>query len=89
MAYRYGIWYIDIVIYHIDMVIRDIDMKYSLMIWEMTVSIRSLPISIWDILSLWAIPRCGEEHEAAEVQRRKLILKAKFEGGSSYPSFKR
>jgi len=30
----------------------DIDMGYGLMIWEMTVSIRSSPISIWDILSL-------------------------------------
>jgi len=40
------------VIYHIDMVILDIDMGYRLMIWEMTVSIRSSPISIWDILSL-------------------------------------
>jgi len=26
MVYRYGIWYIDMVIYHIDMVILDIDM---------------------------------------------------------------
>ena len=40
------------VIYHIDMVILNIDMGYGLMIWEMTVSIRSSPISIWDILSL-------------------------------------
>ena len=41
------------VIYQIDMVILDIDTGYGLMIWEMTVSIRSSPISIWDILSLW------------------------------------
>ena len=26
MCYRFGIWYIDMVIYHIDMVILDIDM---------------------------------------------------------------
>jgi len=26
MGYRYGIWYVDMVIYHIDMVIMDIDM---------------------------------------------------------------
>jgi hypothetical protein len=52
MGYRYWIWYIDMVIYHIDMFILDIDMRYCLMIWEMTVSIRSSPISIWDILSL-------------------------------------
>jgi hypothetical protein len=40
------------VIYHIDMFILDIDMRYCLMIWEMTVSIRTSPITIWDILSL-------------------------------------
>jgi hypothetical protein len=40
------------VIYHIDTVIREIEMGYGLMIWEMTVSIWSSPISIWDILSL-------------------------------------
>ena len=36
------------------MVILDIDMGYGLMKWDMTVSIRSSPISIWDILSLWS-----------------------------------
>ena len=55
MCYRYGIRYIDMVIYHIDMVILDIDMGYGLMIWEMTVSRLSSPISIWDILSLWGV----------------------------------
>jgi len=40
-----GIWCIDIVVYHIDMVILDVDMGYGLMIWEMTVSIRSYPTS--------------------------------------------
>jgi hypothetical protein len=40
------------VIYHIAIVILDIDMGYGLMIWEMTVSIRSSPQSVWDILSL-------------------------------------
>jgi hypothetical protein len=48
MRYRYknlsGIRYVDMVIYHVDMVIQDIDMGYGLMIWEMTVSIRSSPI---------------------------------------------
>ena len=51
-GYRYGISDIDIVIHHIDMVILDIDMGYGLMIWEMSVSILSSWISIWDILSL-------------------------------------
>ena len=41
MGYRYGRWYIAMVIYHIDMVILDIDM-----------ALLSSPISIWDILSL-------------------------------------
>jgi len=54
MGYRYGIWYIDMVIFHIDMAILDVDRRHGLMIWEMTVSIRSSAISIWDILSLWA-----------------------------------
>ena len=40
------------VIHHIDMVILHIDMGYGLIIIEMTASIRSSPISIWDILSL-------------------------------------
>ena len=44
------------VIYHIDMVILDIDMEYGLMTWEMTVSIRSTPISIWNILSVCIAP---------------------------------
>jgi hypothetical protein len=49
-------WFIEMDIYHIDMVILDIDMGYGLMIWEMTVSIRSSPISIWDVLSLCERP---------------------------------
>jgi len=52
MGYRFGLRYSDMVIYHIDMVILDIDMGYGLMMWEMTVTIRSSPIWIWDILSL-------------------------------------
>jgi hypothetical protein len=52
IGYRFGIWYIDMVVYHVDMVILDIDMGYGLMIWEMTVPLRSSSISIWDILSL-------------------------------------
>jgi hypothetical protein len=34
------------------MVIPDIDLGYGLMMWKMTVSIWSFPISIWDILSI-------------------------------------
>jgi hypothetical protein len=49
---RFGIRYIDMVIYHIDMVVLDIDMGYELMIWEMTVSIWLSSILVWDILSL-------------------------------------
>ena len=49
---EYGIRVVDMVIHHIDMVILDIDMGYGISIWEMTVSIRSSWISIWDILSL-------------------------------------
>ena len=56
MEYQFGIRYVDMVNYYINMVILDIDMEYGLMIWEMTVSIRSSPISIWDILSLCASP---------------------------------
>jgi len=52
LGYRLGIQYIDMVIYHNGMVILDIDMGYGLMIWEMTVSMQSSPVSIWDILSL-------------------------------------
>jgi hypothetical protein len=50
------------VIYHIDMVILDVDMGYGLlvMVWEMTVSIRSSSVLTWDILSLWRQdPACG------------------------------
>jgi hypothetical protein len=50
VGYRYGIWYNDMVMYHIGTVILDIDMGYGLMIREMTVSIWSSFISIWDIL---------------------------------------
>ena len=32
MRYRYGIWYIDMVIHHIDMVILDFDIGYGLSI---------------------------------------------------------
>jgi len=56
MGYECEIWYIDMIIYHIDMVILDVDKGYGLMIWEMTVSIRSSPISIWNILSLCSRP---------------------------------
>ena len=51
MGFRYGIWYVDMVFSHIDMIILDIEMGYGLMIWEMTVSIRSFSVSIWVILS--------------------------------------
>jgi len=50
---RFRIRYVNMIIYHIDMVILEIDMGDGVMIWEMIVSIRSSPISIWDILSLW------------------------------------
>jgi hypothetical protein len=53
MGHRYGIWYIEMVMYHINMVIMDLDMRHGLMTRDMTVTIRSSPISIWDILSLW------------------------------------
>ena len=66
MGYRYGIWYID-------MVILDINMGYGLMIWEMTVSIRSSPISVWDILSLWLRVAYLGVVEAAPVERRLLL----------------
>jgi hypothetical protein len=57
------------VIYHIDMVILDIDMgdDVRLMIWEMTGSIRSSPISIWDILS--ACLAVVQMHEPAHLAR--------------------
>jgi hypothetical protein len=51
MGYRFGIRYIDMVIYHIGMVILDIDRGYGLMIWEMTVLIWSSWRSTWDISS--------------------------------------
>ena len=50
-GYRFGIRYIDMVIYHIGMVILDIDRGYGLMIWEMTVLIWSSWRSTWDISS--------------------------------------
>jgi len=56
MGYRYyGMRYIDTVIHHIDEVILDINMGCGISIWQMTVSILSSWISIWDILSLWCL----------------------------------
>jgi len=49
MGHRYGIWFTEMVLYHRDMVI---DMGYGLIMWEMTVSIWSYWMSIWDISSL-------------------------------------
>jgi len=49
MRYRFRIRYINMVIYHIDMGILDIGMGYGLMMWEMTVSIRSSSMSVWDM----------------------------------------
>jgi len=47
MVYRYGIWFVDMVInHHIDMVFLNIDMGYGLMIWGMTVSICSSPDTV-------------------------------------------
>jgi hypothetical protein len=51
------------------MVIMHMDMGYGLLIWEMTVVwIRSSPISIWDILSLFlkALP-AAERARGAEA----------------------
>jgi hypothetical protein len=47
------------------MVILDIDMGYCLVIWEMTASIRSSSVQLWEILSLCAQPpraRCLQGH---------------------------
>jgi len=63
MGYRYGIWVIDMIIHRIDMVILDIDMGYGISIWEMTVSILSSWISIWDILSLRPAVEAGVSPE--------------------------
>jgi len=54
MGYGTAIWdtVYHLVIYYIDMVVLDIDMGHGLMIWEITISIWSSPISMWDILSL-------------------------------------
>jgi hypothetical protein len=73
MGYQCVIWYIEMVIYHIDMVILDIDMRYGVMIREMTVSIWSSPISIWDGLSLCRgvlqqqVPVLRHHHVAAQL----------------------
>jgi len=74
MGYRFGLRYIDLVIYHLDMVILDITMQYGLMIWEMTISIWSSSISIWsssisiwDILSLCLHGRPQHDEGAVEV----------------------
>ena len=56
MCDQFEIWCIDMIIYHIDTVVLGIHMGYGLMMWEMTVSIWSSPISIWEILSLWSLP---------------------------------
>jgi len=39
MYYRFGIRFIDMVIYRIDLVILDIDVGYGLMIWEMALAL--------------------------------------------------
>jgi hypothetical protein len=59
LAYRYGIWANDMGHDSIDTVITHIGMEYGLMIWEMTVSIRSSLTSIWDILSLCLLRSSG------------------------------
>jgi hypothetical protein len=66
----------DMVTYHIDVVILDIDMGYGLMIWEMKVSIRSSPISMWDILSLWTQPchSCDVTRGIVELEQQHALL---------------
>ena len=64
----YWIWDIDI-----DKLILDIDMGYGISIWEMTVSILSSWISIWDILSLWPYPS-KEAEESAGVAALGVVV---------------
>jgi hypothetical protein len=56
------------------MVILDIDMGYGQMIREMTLSIWSFSVSIWDNLSLW-MGICGALHPrpAARPAMRSLL----------------
>jgi len=50
-------------------------MGYVLMIWEMTVSIWSSPISTWDILSLWMWrARSGRPYLRAVLARMAVEL---------------
>ena len=76
--------YIDMVIYHVDLVILDIDVGYGLMIWEMTVSIRSSPISIWDIChSAQRCPSTDNEcpsHSDIDILRSSLFRMGKMGG---------
>jgi len=65
MGYRFGIQYIDKVIYHVDMVVLDIDTGIGLMIWEMK-------IAIWDILSLCL----GQRRRVGSGYRRSGSLEA-------------
>jgi hypothetical protein len=74
-------------IQYIDMVILDIDMGYGLMIWEMTVSIRSSSISIWDILSsLWPVRPRLELHTGQRdaLERHDPIVAAQDEFESKF-----
>jgi hypothetical protein len=48
-GYRYGIWANDVGDDSIDTVILDVGMGYGRMMWQMTVSIWSSWISIWDM----------------------------------------
>jgi len=66
-------------VYHIDVVILNIDTGYGFMIWEMTVSIRSSPISIWDILFVTLQPGppyrdAGEVSPLIDDGRPSLVL---------------
>jgi len=56
------------VIHDIYLVILDTDVGYGLMIWEMTVSIWSSPISIWVILSL-----CLEQLREVGLPRDRAV----------------
>jgi len=86
MVNRYEILVIDMIIHH--MVILGIVMGYGLMIWEMTESIWSSPISICDILSQTGFP-CwlelggdGEEMDKPACMRTHHVFAVTYWRGS-------
>jgi len=62
------------------------DMGYGLLIWEMTVSIWSSPISIRDVLSLWRGPTGKDEPRDAVNERLALLATALVLGPAIYCS---